>query len=181
MDDDQDRRAVGTSDDYTLMVSPRTAPGRCGDQRHSDPTGESHFVGPHFGAVTLVSGYVDPERQGLPTAAGGAHVLGIARRHLGLIPVQRNVPVRTDHRNRLCRNGSRRIDAAFSAESATDDSSAVRRALQAQLPFTSTDACDPSHSGMIPENRCVVLYEFAGRPASVVMPSARGVTTTRER
>jgi hypothetical protein len=35
------RRVIGTSDDYTLMVSPGTALGRHGEQSHSHATAES--------------------------------------------------------------------------------------------------------------------------------------------
>lgn len=35
------RRVIGTSDDYTLMVSPGTVPGRYGEQSHSHATAES--------------------------------------------------------------------------------------------------------------------------------------------
>src|ERR1700676_1683090 len=37
--------------DYTLMVSPARALGRYANQRHSDPTAESHSAGRHFGAA----------------------------------------------------------------------------------------------------------------------------------
>ena len=47
-DSTQARRAIRTSDDCTLMVSPGRALGRYGDQRRSDPTAESHCVGRHF-------------------------------------------------------------------------------------------------------------------------------------